>query len=168
MKKFASRVRRYVLGGVAPRLHAHVQLMTALKARGRYRLARFVAQRIQLKYGVFISPSARIAPTVEFRHPVGIVIGDGVEIGDRSVIYQHVTFGGARIGDGKKNNYPKVGTDTVIFAGAVIVGGITIGNGCTIAANAVVLKDVPDGATAAGVPARIINANQQAVQSSSQ
>lgn len=124
--------------------------------RNRGRIATLMSRLIQRRYGVFISPLAQLGEGVHFPHPTGIVIGEGVVIGDRVSIYQNVTLGGARIGDWQQNNYPEIGADTVIFAGAVIVGRIRIGAGCTIGANSVVLADVPDGATAVGAPARIL------------
>nr|WP_286198736.1 hypothetical protein [Mesorhizobium sp. BR1-1-16] len=99
---------------------------------------------------------AVIAPSVSFPHPTGIVIGDGVIIGERAKIYQNVTLGGARVGDQKANNYPTIGQDTVLFAGVVVVGKVTVGANCIVGANAVVLSDVPDGAVAVGSPARIV------------
>ncbi len=97
-------------------------------------------------------PSARIGPGLLLPHPVGIVVGDDVEIGDNATIYQHVTLGqrGAR-----DQSYPVIGHNVVIYAGAVIIGNITIGDGAVIGANAVVTGDVPAGATAVGIPARI-------------
>lgn len=156
LRQRLGKIRRYLFGGVSPRLHAHLDMMRWCQRRGHPRLARWVSRRIQLKFSVFISPECSLGTGVEFRHPVGIVIGDGVVLSDGVVVYQGVTLGGARQGDAGRNNYPQVGAGTVIFAGAVIVGGIRIGTGCTIGANAVVTQDVPDGATAVGVPARIV------------
>ncbi|MET4679383.1 serine O-acetyltransferase [Stenotrophomonas rhizophila] len=145
-----------LLGGASPRVHLHLRVMDALRRRGMKRLGRLVAARLQRKHGVFVSSKAVVPTSVELKHPVGIVIGDGVRLGERVVIYQNVTLGGARVGDWTSDNYPEVGDDSVIFAGAVVVGKIKIGKRCVIGANAVVTRDVPDGATAVGVPARII------------
>lgn len=138
------------------RIARDVARMQSLQQRGHSRLALLMSRLIQRRYGVFISPLARFGRGVHFPHPTGIVIGEGVVIGDKVTIYQNVTLGGARIGDWQKNNYPEIGAQTVIFAGAVIVGRSKIGAGCTIGANSVVLGDVPDGATAVGAPARIL------------
>ena len=89
-------------------------------------------------------------------HPTSIVIGEGVVIGENVTIYQNVTIGGRVIGDWRKGNYPTVLGNTVIFAGAVIVGKVQIGRNCVIGANSVVTTDIPDNATAVGAPARVV------------
>lgn len=90
-----------------------------------------------------ISTNARIGH-VKFAHPVGVVIGDGAIVGDGVVIFQNVTIGG-KGGNNKveSNKYPVIEDNVVIYAGAKIIGGITIGKGSVIGANAVVLSDVP-------------------------
>jgi serine O-acetyltransferase len=82
---------------------------------------------------------------VRFPHPTGIVIGAGAMLGERVVIFQHVTIGSHGKPDAAAG-YPVIGDDTTIYAGAVIVGGIKIGKACVIGSNAVVAADVPDGA----------------------
>jgi serine O-acetyltransferase len=136
-----------------------VELMDVIKrGRGLWRSAALVhlERMLRSRYGCFISRHATISPSCRFPHPVGIVIGEGAVVGERCVIYQHVTLGGRRIGDWQKGLYPTVGNDVVVFAGAALLGAISIGDGATIGANAVVLKDVPPGAAAVGVPARMI------------
>lgn len=145
-----------ILGGSNSRVKLYLRLILFLKKSNKLRLAGFVANRLQRKYGVFISPKTTFDKTLEFRHPIGIIVGEGVCIKENVVIYQNVTLGGARIGDGKANNYPKIGANTVIFAGAVIIGNIEIGNNCIIGANSVVTKNIPSNCTAVGAPARII------------
>ena len=142
--------------GSAPRLILYLKLMIYLKKNGCNRFALIVSNRIQRKFCVFVSPKAKLSNTIRFPHPTGIVIGDGVSVGEAVTIYQNVTLGGAKIGDAQKKNYPKIGDGTVIFAGAVIVGKIKIGQNCIIGANSVVLNDIPDNATAVGAPARVI------------
>lgn len=100
----------------------------------------------------YVSPLAELAGGICLPHPTGIVIGEGVRIGERTTIYQHVTLGRAKAA---MATYPAVGRSVTIYAGAVIAGSIAVGDGATIAANAVVLKDVPPGATAVGAPARM-------------
>lgn len=112
--------------------------------------------RIKRKFACWVSLSAVIADSVRFPHPTGIVIGVGASIGPGTVVFQQVTLGGRQLGDGKKNLYPQVGSNCTIFAGAKILGGVTIGDGATIGANAVVLVDVPAGRVAVGIPARIL------------
>jgi len=131
--------------------------MHRFKKNGNQRLLRYVANRLQRKHGVFISAKAEIPRSTRLRHPIGIVIGDGVSLGEGVIIYQNVTIGGARVGDVVKGNYPSIGKNTIIFAGAIIIGNIKIGNNCVIGANAVVTKDIPDNSTAVGVPAKILS-----------
>jgi serine O-acetyltransferase len=149
-------VAKVIFGGAGPRVRLHLRLMSRLRRRGRKRLALLVSARLSRRYGVFVNPQAVLPDSVRLPHPIGIVIGEGVVIGERVAIYQNVTLGGARVGDWQAGKYPRIGDDTVIFAGAVIVGAIHIGRHAVIGANAVVTKDVPDYATVGGVPARIL------------
>ena len=103
------------------------------------------------KHGCYMSPLAKIGNGLRLPHPVGIVIGDNVVVGENVTIYQHVTIGRGGSGDVR---YPVIENDVTIYAGAVILGAITIGRGSVIGANAVVTKDVPPGCVAKGVPAR--------------
>ncbi|MBE7927493.1 LbetaH domain-containing protein [Pseudomonas saudiphocaensis] len=146
----------YFFRGASYRTKMHIYLICFFRRKRMPRLASFVANRLQKIQGVFISPKACFDTTLSLRHPVGVVVGDGVKLGRNVVIYQQVTLGGARLGDAKANNYPEIGENTVIFAGAVVVGKVVIGSNCTIGANSVVTSDVPDGCIAVGAPARII------------
>ncbi|MFT5814050.1 MAG: serine O-acetyltransferase [Psychroserpens sp.] len=123
-------------------------------------LGKFIADRIKKKiicnFGCYISPKCSIAKTVVFPHPTGIVIGEGVVIGSNTTIYQNVTFGSARRGQSNVSLYPKVGENVTVFAGAVIIGNITIGDNAVIGANSVVNKDVQPCKTVAGIPAKEI------------
>lgn len=136
---------------------AHVLAMSWFKNSGSPRMARLIGARMQRKYGVFVSAHASLHDSVDLKHPIGIVIGDGVIINENVTIYQNVTLGGARRGDQMDNRYPVIGAGTTIYAGAVVVGRVTVGSGCVIGANAVVLSDVPDGSTVVGIPARVID-----------
>lgn len=131
--------------------------MIFFRDSNRGKLAALASNVLQRNHGVFISRKASVPKSLKLPHPVGIVIGEGVRVGERVTIYQNVTLGGARRGDWAASNYPTIGDDTIIFAGAVVVGKVKIGKHCVIGANAVVTRDVPDYATAAGVPARIVN-----------
>lgn len=106
--------------------------------------------KLLLRYGIEIGKGCRIGKDLRFEHINGIVIGRGSVIGDHCVMYQQVTIGQK---DGK---YPVIGNNAVLYPGCKIIGDIHIGDNAVIGANAVVLHDVPDGAVAAGVPARII------------
>jgi serine O-acetyltransferase len=98
-----------------------------------------------------ISPYARIGRNLHLPHPVGIVIGPKAEIGDDVLIYQNVTLGRRHAG---QPGSPKIMDNTVIYAGAVLVGGITVGPCATIGANSVVFDDVPPHTIVVGAPAR--------------
>jgi serine acetyltransferase len=115
---------------------------------------RFMFRRACWRYGVEIYDSARLGRRIKFEHPSGIVIhGDSV-IGDDVVIRQQVTLG-IRTLD-RLHDAPVIGNRVDIGAGAKILGRVIVGEGAMIGANAVVLDDVPSGAIAVGVPARII------------
>lgn len=123
-------------------------------------LARWCGTVIERRYGCYLSPSAQIGPGLALPHPNGIVIGEGAVIGAGCTIYHQVTLGGRRLGDQSRGAYPQIGDNVVIFAGAKLIGQITIGDGATIGANAVVLQDVPARRTAVGVPARVLPSAQ--------
>ena len=89
---------------------------------------------------------------------IGVVIHSDAEIGDNCVIGQHVTVGGS---NNRYPGVPKIGNNVYISHGAIVFGGITIGNNVTIGANAVVTKPVPDNAIVAGVPAKILRIKDQ-------
>lgn len=112
-------------------------------------IKRLIQNHLEVKYSILISMNAKIGENLKFDHFMGIVIGEGVVIGDNCKIYQQVTLGQ------KGGEYPVVGDNVVIYAGAKVIGGVKIGNNALIGANAVVLHDVPDNSIAVGVPAII-------------
>jgi serine O-acetyltransferase len=114
-------------------------------------IARILWLRVVRTTGCYISPLAHIGPGLELRHATAIVIGDGVTIGRRAAIYQNVTIG-TRGG----NEYPVLGDNVTVYAGACVLGRVRIGNNAVIGANAVVLDDVPDNGVAVGAPARVV------------
>ena len=118
-------------------------------------LAHWIAAMIERRYGCYIHLSALIGPGLKLPHPIGIVIGEGVVIGARGPIYQHVTLGGRRVGDGREGKYPRLADDVVAFAGAAIIGAVSVGDRAVVGANAVVIADVPPDSVAVGVPARL-------------
>jgi serine O-acetyltransferase len=117
-------------------------------------LARVLGHLLAMAYGVHISPLARIGPGLALPHPVGIVLG-GTVIGEGVTIYQNVTIGQARRKD--KAVFPRIGNDVTIYAGAVLVGDIEIGDGVVVGANAVVLASFPPNVRIAGNPAKLIS-----------
>lgn len=125
----------------------------AQKGRFRRRFTTFLRRRLNRRFGCYVSPTARIGRNCVFPHPVGIVVGDGVVIGDDCVIYQNVTLGARTRGQEAEARYPVLEDGVVVYAGAVVIGPVRLGRGSRVAANAVVVADVPDGRVAAGVPA---------------
>jgi serine O-acetyltransferase len=118
-------------------------------------LARFISHLARGLTGIEIHPAARLGERVFFDHAMGVVVGETAEIGDGCTIYQGVTLGGTSLYKGAKR-HPTLGRDVVVSAGAKVLGGFTVGDGAKIGSNAVVIKPVPAGATAVGIPARII------------
>jgi|LSQX01.3.fsa_nt_gb serine O-acetyltransferase len=116
----------------------------------------FLRNRLISLYGIHISLNAEIGLGLELKHVNGVVIGDGVKIGENAVIYHQVTLGGQNMGDCEKGNYPDVGDNVTIYSGAKVLGNISIGSNSVIGANSVVLKDVEPDSVYAGVPARRI------------
>ena len=117
-------------------------------------IARYLSQRARHKTGVEIHPGATIGKGLFIDHGMGVVIGETTEIGDNCSIYQGVTLGGTGKDLGKR--HPTLGDNVMVGAGAKVLGPFTIGDNSKIAAGAVVLKEIPDDATAVGVPARVV------------
>ncbi len=118
-------------------------------------LGRFISHLARWLTGIEIHPGAVIGERVFFDHAMGVVVGETAEIGDGCTIYQGVTLGGTSLYKGVKR-HPTLGRDVVVSAGAKVLGGFEVGDGAKIGSNAVVIKPVPAGATAVGIPARII------------
>lgn len=105
--------------------------------------------------GIEIHPGAIIGRRVFIDHGMGVVIGETAEVGDDCTIYQGVTLGGTTLYRGAKR-HPTLGAGAVVGAGAKVLGGFTVGAGAKIGSNAVVVKEVPAGATVVGIPGRIV------------
>ncbi|MBA3479964.1 MAG: serine O-acetyltransferase [Lautropia sp.] len=116
--------------------------------------ARFLAHLGRIFTGIEIHPAARIGRRVFIDHGMGVVIGETSEVGDNCTIYQGVTLGGTSLHPGKR--HPTLEAGVVVGAGAKVLGGFTVGAGARIGSNSVVVKEVPAGATAVGIPARIV------------
>ena len=121
-------------------------------------VARFIAHLSRWLTGIEIHPAAVIGRRVFIDHGMGVVIGETAEIGDDCTLYHGVTLGGTTWKKGKR--HPTLGKGVVIGAGAKVLGPIQIGDGAKIGSNAVVVKDVPAGATAVGIPARILDSER--------
>jgi serine O-acetyltransferase len=124
-------------------------------------LARFVSQFSRWLTGIEIHPGATIGTGVFIDHGMGVVIGETAQVGENCTIYQGVTLGGTSLAKGAKR-HPTLGRNVVVGAGAKVLGGFTVGDNAAIGSNAVVTKPVPAGATAVGIPARIIQAEDSA------
>ncbi len=117
-------------------------------------LARCVSQWSRFWTGIEIHPGAKIGRNLVIDHGMGIVIGETAEIGDDCLIYHGVTLGGTGKDHGKR--HPTIGNNVLISAGAKVLGPFKVGDNARIAANAVVLREVPEDATAVGIPAQVV------------
>lgn len=125
-----------------------------------YWLGRFVSHLGRFLTGIEIHPGAVVGRRVFIDHGMGVVIGETAEVGDDCTIYQAVTLGGTSLYRGEKR-HPTLGKGVVVGAGAKVLGGFTVGDGAKIGSNAVVIKPVPEGATAVGNPARILDGERK-------
>ena len=117
-------------------------------------LARLISQRSRHRTGIEIHPGAKIGKRLVIDHGMGIVIGETAEVGDDVLLYHGVTLGGTGKDQGKR--HPTIGNNVLIGCGAKILGPFKVGDGARIAANSVVLSEVPENATAVGIPAQIV------------
>ena len=117
-------------------------------------IARVISQWSRCWTGIEIHPGAKIGRRLVIDHGMGIVIGETAEIGDDCLIYHGATLGGTGKDHGKR--HPTIGNHVLISTGAKVLGPFRVGDGARIAANAVVLQEVPDNATAVGIPAQIV------------
>lgn len=116
---------------------------------------RFTSHITRILTGIEIHPGASIGRRVFIDHGFGVVIGETADVGDDCTIYQGVTLGGTSLNKGAKR-HPTLGRGAIVGAGAKVLGGFTIGEGAKVGSNAVVVKEVPPGATAVGNPAHIV------------
>ena len=125
-------------------------------------LARLVSQIGRHCTGIEIHPGATIGRRFVIDHGMGIVIGETAEIGDDVLLYHGVTLGGTGKDQGKR--HPTIGNNVLIGCGAKVLGPFKVGDGARIAANSVVLSEVPENATAVGVPAQIVRIGNEKVR----
>lgn len=126
-----------------------------------YFIARWISQRALRKTGIEIHPGATIGKGLFIDHGSGVVIGETTEIGDYCTLYQNVTLGGTGKDTGKR--HPTLGNNVMVGSGARVLGPFKVGDNSKIAANAVVLSEVPPNCTAVGVPARVVRRDGQKV-----
>ena len=139
-----------------PSVHALIlhRLAHRLYKKKRFFISRLISQLNRALTGIEIHPGAKIGKGLFIDHGMGVVIGETAEVGDRVTIYHGTTLGGT--GKEKGKRHPTVGNDVIIGAGAKLLGPIVVGDNAKIGANAVVLKDVPEGATVVGIPGKIV------------
>jgi len=119
-------------------------------------LGRFTSHVGRFLTGVEIHPGAKIGSCVFIDHGMGVVIGETAEVGEGCTIYQGVTLGGTSLEPGTKR-HPTLGPGVIVGAGAKVLGGFTVGAGARIGSNAIVVKEVPPGATVVGPLARMLD-----------
>ena len=124
-------------------------------------LARLISQRSRHRTGIEIHPGAKIGKRLVIDHGMGIVIGETAEIGDDCLIYHGVTLGGTGKDVGKR--HPTIGNNVLIGTGAKVLGPFKVGDNSRIAANSVVLSEIPPNSTAVGVPARVVKVDGRKV-----
>ncbi len=137
-------------------LHAVLAYRIAHKLykKNHYLAARMISQSARFVTGIEIHPGATIGKGLFIDHGSGVVIGETAELGDNCTLYQGVTLGGTGKDTGKR--HPTLGNNVLVGAGAKVLGPFTIGDNAKIAANAVVLKEVPPDSTAVGIPAKVV------------
>lgn len=137
-------------------LHATIDYRIAhwLHTHGLRFLARSVSQWSKIWTGIEIHPAAKIGRRLVIDHGTGIVIGETAELGDDCLLYQGVTLGGTGKDIGKR--HPTLGNNVMVGAGAKVLGPFRVGDNARIAANSVVLREVPPNATVVGVPGHIV------------
>lgn len=124
-------------------------------------MARLISQRSRHRTGIEIHPGAKIGKRLVIDHGMGIVIGETAEIGDDCLIYHGVTLGGTGKDVGKR--HPTIGNNVLIGTGAKVLGPFKVGDNSRIAANSVVLSEIPPNSTAVGVPARVVKVDGRKV-----
>lgn len=137
-------------------LHALIYYRIAhwFQVRGHRFIARWISQQARFLTGIEIHPGATIGRGLFIDHGSGVVIGETAEVGENCILYQGVTLGGTGKDTGKR--HPTLGNNVLVGSGAKILGPFKVGDNAKIAAGAVVLSEVPDNATAVGVPARVV------------
>ncbi|WP_129407965.1 serine O-acetyltransferase EpsC [Marinitoga lauensis] len=118
-----------------------------------YPIAYFLYMLSKILYSMDIHPAARLDPGIVIDHGIGVVIGSTATVGSGTLIYHQVTLGAKHIKKGKR--HPTIGKNVIIGTGAKVLGDIVVGDNSVVAANSIVLKDVPSNCLVAGIPAKI-------------
>ena len=129
-------------------------------------IARAISQASRKRTGIEIHPGAKIGKRLVIDHGMGIVIGETAEIGDDCLLYHGVTLGGTGKDSGKR--HPTIGNNVLIGTGAKVLGPFTVGDNSRIAANSVVLGEVPPNCTAVGIPAKVVRLAGQKIDFASE
>jgi serine O-acetyltransferase len=129
----------------------HHRVAHWLWTHGLKTYGRLWSQYARRRTGIEIHPGALLGRRLFIDHGMGVVIGETAIVGNDVLLFHGVTLGGTTMSQGKR--HPTVGDRVVIGAGAKVLGAVHVGSDARIGANAVVVKDVPDGATAIGIPA---------------
>ncbi len=142
------------------------QIANFFHLAGFHLIARIISQTTRFFTGIEIHPGAKIGKNLFIDHGMGVVIGETSEIGNNVTIYHAVTLGGISPSiDSERQRHekrhPTIGNDVVIGSGAQIIGPVKVGDGSRIAANAVVVNDVPENTTMVGVPAKAIKSGNK-------
>lgn len=132
----------------------HYRIANWFHRHKRYFIADWISKRTRKKTGIEIHPAATIGKGVFIDHGMGVVIGETAVVGDNCTIYQGVTLGGT--GKDKGKRHPTIGSNVTIGCGAKVLGPFKVGDNSKIAANAVVLNEIPPNSTCVGVPAHIV------------
>ncbi|WP_280998580.1 serine O-acetyltransferase EpsC [Marinitoga aeolica] len=118
-----------------------------------YPISYFLYMLSKILYSMDIHPAAKLDAGIVIDHGIGVVIGSTTTVGSGTLIYHQVTLGAKHIKKGKR--HPDIGENVIIGAGAKVLGDIIIGDNSVIAANSVVLRNVPSNCLVAGIPAKI-------------
>lgn len=129
--------------------------------KGHHFIADWISKRTRRKTGIEIHPAAQIGKGVFIDHGMGVVIGETAVVGDYCTIYQGVTLGGT--GKDKGKRHPTIGKNVTIGSGAKVLGPFSVGDNSKIAANAVVLSEIPPNSTCVGVPAHIVKLDNKRI-----
>jgi serine O-acetyltransferase len=127
-----------------------------------YLIGRLISNLGRFVTGIEIHPGAEIGQRFFIDHGMGVVVGETSEVGDDVTLYQGVTLGGTSLEKGKR--HPTIGDGVIIGSGAQVLGPLNVGMGARIGANAVVLQDVPQGATMVGIPAKIVMGRDKSLE----